>query len=473
MLIASVYVFLAVTFFTTFNGVVSYIFGSTENASLLQLIIFAIVLLFLQAYLLLRSTYHVIEFKNNSFSTNIAWFPIWFTSFIFSAAFSYTFYYNILSADAHGQRVINQQINQVIYNADEYLSSFSSIKKKMDDLSDYSNKKAIEEDKKGGTCGDWSPPGKGPRINYRLDEQKKFKKQAKNISSLYAKVQKEITLFKEKKQKYTNKKIKTIPELELELNQSVATLNTYNENHPVLKVFSKELSKHSGKKRKTTGINSDGSPIFCKDLHITKSIKEIKQKLKNLKIIPNIALFDHTNRKELQNRVIEVFLSPFQNSLSKQDNDFDTKDYIALALGFFIETLMFIISFILHSNTHYSTNHYGYVGEHFSSQDVSELQKLLNVDKKALTNVMLSAKKHQSGYFIIIDTATTFCPVIDTLDCRGLFTKILIAVPFNSLQKRLREMDPQYAEKIVNVYFSPNKIWTDYRMSLSHFKETA
>ena len=273
MLVILVFVFLAVTFITTLNGVVSYIFGSMKNASALQLITFGIVLLFFQAYLLLRSTYHVIEFKNNSLSKNLAWFPIWIITFIFSAAFSYTFYYNILSADAHGKRVINQQINQVLHNADKYLSSFSSIKNQMDDLSDYSNLKASEEDKKGGTCGDWSPPGPGPRIDYRLDEQKEFKELAKSISHLHTKVQKEINFFQEQNQKYINKKIKTIPELEQAFNRSVTILNTYNEKHPVLKDFSNKLNKHSGKNRKTKGVNSNKTPIFCKDTHITKVIK--------------------------------------------------------------------------------------------------------------------------------------------------------------------------------------------------------
>ena len=475
MLIILVYVFVAVTFFTTFNGVVSYIFGSWDKASMLSLVIFGIVLFCIQAYLLLRSTYHVIEFRNNGFFKNVSWFLIWVFTFVFSATFSYTFYYDKLSADAHGKRVIEQQINIVVANAEKYLQSFEDVATEMNDLSNYSQNTAQKEEKKGGTCeGDRSPPGPGPRIRYRQKDQRIFRLQAMKVSQLHTKVGQEIKLFQQQKQKFSKNIITTIPELEQAFNASVARLNTYNSQHPVLVGVLNKLNNHYGRNRKTDGMNSNGTSIYCLDSHINQSINEVKQRLNAIQPIDNVALFDRSNRRELQNRVVEVFLSPFQSASKASKNDFNKYDYIALALGFLVESLMFVITFILHNGDNsYPVNKHGYIGEWFSSVDAKQLQERLQVEKQDLIQVMSSARKHQLGYFIIADIEHDFCPIINALDRKGLFTKKLNAIEFGSLDKKIQRLEYHKDDKMVNLYFSPNKMWMDYRMSLDHLRDNA
>lgn len=472
MLIFLVYLFVTVTFFTTFNGVISYIFGSVDETSMPNLIIFGAVLFCLQAYLLLRSTYHVIEFKNNTLLKSFLWLIIWVFTFVFSATFSYTFYYDKLSADAHGKRVINQQIDVVVNNAEKYLLSFDSIKSQMDELSTYSRKKATEEKTKGKTCGDNSPPGPGPRIRYRLKEEKVFQEQAIKVSKLHAQILKEIEIFRLQKQKYANKKINTIPRLQQAFNLSVARLNAHNDQHPTLISVSNKLIEHSGGNRKTDGINADGSQIFCSDYHIDQSIMEIRKQLRILKPIPKVILFDRSNRRELQNRVVEVFLSPFKNTSKEKNNDFNKYDYIALALGFLVETLMFIITLILHSgDNNYPANRFGYIGEWFSSQDAEQLKSRLHINKNELMQVMYSARKLQSGYIIIKDINLDFCPIINALDRKGMFSKKLNAIEYQSLPSKMKKFEQYDDKKLVNLYFSPNRVWEDYRLSLTHLKD--
>lgn len=467
--------FVAVTFFTTFNGVVSYIFGSWDEVSVWSLLVFGLVLFCVQAYLLLRSTYHVIEFRKNGFLKNVSWFSIWVFTFIFSATFSYTFYYEKLSADAHGNQVIKQQINMVVANAEQYLSSFETIKVKMNKLSTYSQRKAKEEFDDGGTCeGDISPPGPGPRIRYRKEDKRIFLQQAQQVSNLHKKISKEIELFRQQKNKFTKKIITTIPELEEAFNSSVTRLNTYNSQHPVLVDVLNKLNKHHGRNRKTDGINSNGTIIYCRDSRIDQSINDVKSRLNAFQAIDKVALFDRDNRRELQNRVIEVFLSPFQSDSKADKNNFNKFDYLALALGFLVESLMFLITFILHNDDNsYPTNRHGYIGEWFSSFDAKLLQENLKINKYDLMKIMYSAKKHQLGYMIITDVNHDFLPVINALGRKGLFTKKLNSVEFGSLDKKIKKLEDYSDDKLVNLYFSPNNIWTDYRMSLDHLRDNS
>lgn len=472
MLVILVYVFVIVTFFTTFNGVISYIFGSIDNTPLVSLIIFGVVLFCLQAYLLLRSTYHVIEFRKNSLVKNVIWLLIWLFTFTFSATFSYTFYYDRLSAEAHGQRVIAQQIDVVVSNAEKYLQSFDAAKAQMNDLAKYSNDTASIEGSKGGTCGDKSPPGPGPRIRYRLEDKIVFQEQANKVSQLHSQVVKEIEQFKLQQKRFLNKKIKTIPELQAAFNASVRRLNSFNEQHPVLLEVSRNLAVRTNGNRKTDGQNKDGSSIFCFDKHIDNTVAAIQRQFKRFKAIPKVTLFDRNNRRELQNRVVEVFLSPFQKTSENNENEFSKYDYIALGLGFLIETLMFVITLILHSTEKgYPTNRFGYIGERFSSKDALRLKEYLNVDKQDLMRVSFKAKKHQLGYFIVNETKDDYCPILSALDRQGLFNKKINAVRFKTLPKKVRELEQLDDEDMVNVYYSPNTAWTDYSLSVTHMKE--
>jgi len=473
MLIILVLILVGVTFFTTLNGVLSYIFGSYKETPILILIIFVIVIFFMQAYLLFRSTSHIVDFRKNNIKKNIAWFFIWAFTFLFSATFSYTFYYDKLSADEHGKNIIKQQITGVVANAQKYLDSFETVKNKMNALAEYSKNTAIKERDKGGTCeGDRSPPGRtGPRMRYRLKDREIFNLQADKVLGLHKKVSNEIRSIRKKQQDFINNIIKTIPELEQKFNDTVRKLNTYNQ-HPDLYRVKTNLSKRQGKNRKTDGVNSNGNVILCRDDYIDDAINSILLLLESLPSINSVALFDRTNRTELQNRVFEVFLSPFQTNLKNKKNNFGKYDYIALALGFLVETLLLIITYLLHrSDTSYPTNRNGYIGDWFSSTDAIYLQKNLKIKKQDLINVMKSAKKHQTGYMIILETKDDFNPIINVLDRKGLFSKKLNAIEFGSLDKRIQKLEDYEASMIVNIYFSYDKIWTDYRLSLDHLKD--
>lgn len=466
-----IFVFVGVTYFTTLNGIIGYVFGSWEAASLVQLISFSIVILCVQAYLLLRSTRQVIEFRQNGFLKNIVWFALWIFTFFFSAIFSYTFYYDLLSADAHSDQVIKQGINKVVGNADRYLSDFESAKSEMDKLAVYSAETALVEEKQGGTCGDQSPPGKGPRIRYRQKEEQVFQEQAQKIASLRTLVNQEISRFKQHARDFESKKITSTSELEEAFNTSIVRLNSYGSDNSTIKGVLARLQEHYRQNRNTGGVGSDGLAIFCPDREIDNTIDDIKSRFDAIPTIESVTLFDRTDRRQLQNRVIEVFYSPFASEGEQQNQQFSRNDYMALGLGFLLEILMFLVTLVLHQGAQsYSTNKEGYIGEWFSSREALAMSERLALDVERLQAVDRKGIAMNSGFLLVVDAMNDNDSVLLALDRQGLFSQKAKAVPITKLPNDLQQLLQLNEVNLVNTYFSPWFIWQDVQLSLAHLR---
>lgn len=471
-LVILVFLFASITYMTTFKGVITYIFGSIDETPVLYLVIYAVVLLGLQMFLLIISTFQIIGFRKNTFISNLIWLPIFLFVFTFSATFSYTFWFDQLSADAHATRVLTQQVNKVEMNVEEYLNAFNDINNEMMALASYSNETAKTETDKGGTCGDGSPPGDGPRKDYRLQDADVFTQQAKKVAAVNKQIKAVFNQFKQQKLRFDNGEITRIPDLEEMLNRSVVKLNRFNSKHTVIVSVLKKLKARSHNNRFTGSIDKQGNPIFCKDTHIDDTVDTIKQKIASLKPTSEVKLFDRANRRELQNRVVEVFMSPFLSKAERENNNFSVYDYIALALGFLIETLLFVISVALHNGDNsYHIDRYGYVGTWFTSHDALQLKKMLRQDKDSFYEVINSAKKHQLGHYILTASGETINPIIYALDKRKLFNKKLNGVQFKHLPKKIKSLEQYADEDRVNLYYSPNKKWGDFCLSVTHMQE--
>ena len=467
-----VFVFVGVTYFTTLNGIIGYVFGSWESeaVSLLQLGLFAMVILGLQAYLLLRSTRQVIEFRQHRLLKNVVWFVLWAFTFLFSATFSYTFYYDLISADTHSDQVIKQGIHDVVGNAERYLSDFESAKAEMDTLATYSAATAVIENQRGGTCGDLSPPGDGPRIRYRRQEEKVFWAQAQQLSGLQTLVHSEMGRFKQHARDFESGKITKVAELQRVFNASIVRLNGYGADSPQVVGVLNQLQQHYRGNRNTGKLGRDGVAIRCPDPIIDKAIEGIKQRFAGLPAISPVTLFDRTDRRQLQNRVVDVFLSPFR-AQTEQTQQFNRNDYIALGLGFLLEALMFLITLILHQGAKpYVTNKDGYIGEWFSSRDVRIFSERLSVDEGRLQAIDHKGHDLNTGFFLVVDADEVTDAVITVLEKQGLFTQQMKAVPVSTLPSGLQHFVPEGANRLVNTYYSPWYIWRDVRLSLSHLR---
>lgn len=396
-------VFVLITYIATLNGVMGYILNirSITEASLLQTIAFAIPLFFVQAYLLVKSTHELLEWHNNFFLMKILYLIIFIFSFMFSAFFSYTFYYRLISAEAHSNKVLQEQVKKIKDDVFIYKTSFLSAKDAMNELAKYSLEKSIEENNKGFTCDPNVGKGNGPRKRYRESEKDIFSNQADKISKLYEKVNANEKSFSKYIDDFFSTKEMTIKNLEKKMNEDVNGFNKLGKLNFEVQNIADVLNDHYGLNRKIPKAQQSDLDLFCPDSVIDTSIKNIQIKLDSLPKIESVKLFDQSNTKALQERVFDVVVSLFSANNNKQD--FTINDYFAFILGVIIECLIVATSFLYHNEngSHVRLNSKNqYKGKYFSTTKLVNIETALNVTPEQIKNIIKSAYQLNDGVII-------------------------------------------------------------------------
>lgn len=460
-----------VTYTATFSGVIGYIFGSFDNLSQLEIIAYGVVLFFIQAYLLIASTHNLINFKKISLGAKIIWLILFLVIFFISALFSYTFYYGLFSADSYSKRVLNNQVQMIVNNASNYEESFSSIRDSMINLASYSEKKALEEKSKGGTCGGFPSKGDGPRTRYRLQEEKVFNEQALAINRVYQKVQQYIQQVRKLKSDFQQNKIISIKTLQSDFNVVISKINFLVHGNTDLKNTLNILDAHYGNNRDTGGKEKDGEKIYCPDGKIDQEIKLIKNKVSALPLIENTALFDKNDLQELQNRVIQVVQSLIFKTHKTDENLFGLNDYLALGLGFFFEILVLIMSIILHEKTKHEikTNKYGYKGDYISSYDIQKIVQNTSIDINQIKNFQNMTFALNNNYIFIKKPEEESLP-LNILEKHNLFSTVYHAMRYEDFYDDLQDYFDYEDDDIISIYISPKERWSDFKTSLDYYK---
>ena len=88
----------------------------------------------------------------------------------FSVFLSYSYWYQAIQGDNYAYDNFNVQLDDSLSDVGIYQETFLKIKKMAEELAEYSQDTATLEKRKGGTCGDNSAPGAGPRQSLRNSE---------------------------------------------------------------------------------------------------------------------------------------------------------------------------------------------------------------------------------------------------------------------------------------------------------------
>ena len=471
-----------VSFYTSFDGLRLFALVDSKKDSTIGILIIGVLVLSIQLFLV-YSLHRVAKTKR--FSVKARWIFPYIMMMLVSVFFSYGFYYKLVRADGYAKDKFTVQLLAARKNTQQYLNAFELIQNGGDKLKEYSLSRSNEERQFGGTCGDGSPPGKGPRQKFRLEEAEKFKYIAENISPLTEKVKSEITELQQAIDSYSPT-IKDLDAFQRSLNDIVQRINANNTSF-ILSYTKEAISARIGKNRET--IISGG--LGCPDITITNSGNVMLRNITSLTPLDEIKLFNPRDQKEVLVRAMEVFksipnvvvrflvsdvqASKFSGAKRNKDNVIlKTADYVPLILGVIIDFMLLIIG-VTNGVKSRQDNWLSpeFKGEYFSVTDADKIKKSLG-----LTNVVEVIQPHVlktlGGYFFIIPNASVkdhplsgkLLEMFEVMATERIKPAYLRNIPFQWLPPSVKNhMDNLYSHLETKPHFN------FYRMNKAQWEE--
>jgi uncharacterized protein with PQ loop repeat len=478
-----------VSFYTSFDGLRHYMFGNdTENASWALLLLLAFLVFLIQLLLivaLMRLTQRI------SFSNKVSMLMLYMIAMGFSVFLSYSYWYQAIQADNYAYNNFNVQLDDSLSDVGVYQDTFSSIKKIATELAEYSQETALLEKNKGGTCGDNSSPGAGPRLALRNSEERLFTQMNNDISLLNDEVSQKINKLDSIRYGYSPDA--NIQELQQAMNVVIAEVNRYKQNPDLVKA-KRQLKIHSGENRATlsTTLNGGDRTVSCPDAIITQKSERLLARINALPVLKNIRLFNSQDQREVMERALKVFLvipSTVKNLVIPseevaQENEqeqsaeaVNSADFTPLILGVMIDLIIFFVGY---GNGKYSQqrNYLSgkYHGQHFSVTDAIKINHVFNIDS---LRENLQWYHHQLGrkHLIIIPSDAyrqsenthkrNLVSLMESLLANSRISLQALRVPFETLPKNMRRRFAKLPkDTLFEFYFTTEEQWFDLLQSL-------
>ncbi len=476
-----------VSFYTSFDGLRHYMFGNdSENASgalllLLAFLVFLIQLLLIVA--LMRLTQRI------SLGNKISMLMLYLIAMGLSVFLSYSYWYQAIQADNYAYNNFNTQLDDSLSDVGVYQDTFSSIKKIATELAEYSQETALLEKNRGGTCGDNSSPGAGPRLALRNSEETLFTLMNSDISLLNDEVAHKINKLDSIRYGYSPDA--NIQELQQAMNVVIAEVNRYKQNPDLIKA-KQQLKVHSGENRETlsTVLNGSHRTVSCPDAIITQKSQRLLARINSLPVLKNIRLFNSQDYREVMGRALTVFLVIptkvksllFSNSnevseTEKSAEAVKSSDFTPLILGVMIDLIIFFVGY---GNGKYSQqrNYLSgkYHGQHFSVTDAININDVYSID--ALRE-NLQWYHHQLGrkHLIIIPSDAyrqsedvnkrNLVSLMESLLANHRISLQALRVPFDTLPKNMRRRFSNLPNNtLFEFYYTTEEQWFDLQKSL-------
>ena len=408
-----------ISFYTSFDGLSNYVSTGEAGLSRGEWVFLAIIVVVIQLLLIVA--------LNNlsrpiSWGGKLMWVVLYMIAMSVSVFFSYSFYYKLMQADNYAQMNFDAQLSNAILKANMYHDSFMDVQRSSKYLTLYSTETAQRERRHGGTCGDNSPAGKGPRRALREEEAVLFAQMGEDITLLSSKVNQDLATLKTIKQGYSPEN-NTVAEVQQRMNEVIARINRYRQGSVVNQAVL-DLQLHTGKARRKLWVQARQYAISCPDTKISRATKALLSSLRNLPVLDEIALFDSHDDKAVMGRAMGVFLSipellreallPFANaeesSLKGEKSSLQMKDELAISnadyapflLGGLIDVIIFLVGF----TNGKQSNQRGYLrenyfGEEFSVRDIVKIEKAFGLsDLRHIFRAHLHNEK--KGHTLII-----------------------------------------------------------------------
>lgn len=329
--------FSLVSWFMTFRGLAAFMGDAGWDT-------FAIALIFSLAVQIALAGLAIYLYRANGLFTRLGVIGLIFLLWNFSVVFAFSYWWTMLRGTDYSIERFTVQVEELAYPIRHFGASYQIMAGDLSELSRYSTARANEEDTKGGTCGDRSRPGPGPRQNLRREDaalfgdlSKHFANRAKESSRLVATLDNAIKEFDQ-----TNREAiqQTVREAQarariLRDDPRIAELKT---------TLRGQLNKHS------QGVkNAFGKLVRCPDTRLESIGRRVSARL-NLPEIPkeSIIIFEPSKKAGLVKTYEElVQLVRWSTGLSDQPPTFGAKDIIALAFAAITDLMILFLGRIV------------------------------------------------------------------------------------------------------------------------------
>ena len=475
-----------ISFYTSYDGLVRFSFASPEDASWVSIAVLGLVVFCIQLVL-------VYSLRKMALSRRVMvkfrWVPLYILMMCISVFFSYGFYYKLLRAEGYAQENFTSQLNSVRDGAQDYLLSFEAVERGSKQLKLYSERRAREEESFGGSCGDGSVPGKGPRRTFRNNEALVFSAIANSIEPLGAKVKEDISLLQGIIENY-RPDTQDVTSLQNEVNGIIHQINT-RRNAPVLIESSRVIAQRIGEKRQRIVPTAAGS-IACPDNTITLNGNAMLSSIDKLPFMEDVQLFNPYDQRNVLNRAMDVIRSiPGLMSawwkgddltpLMEQGKDSTRRDdYIPLLLGALVDFVLLIVGladgYISRRRNWMSKS---FEGEYFSAEDASKLRGITDM-KHLASNVQPYLHNSLGQHFFIIPSspvhgnrmASELLELFEVLSSERIRPAMLRQVPYSWIPRGVRNevflILGEDAEHLTfNVYRMSATQWDELKQALS------
>ena len=292
-----------ISFYTSYDGLVRFSFATPDEASWLNLSILGLVVFCIQLVLVYSLRKMALTRR---LGVKFRWLPLYILMMCISVFFSYGFYYKLLRAEGFAQENFTAQLNQARDGAQNYLMSFEAVESGGLQLKQYSERRAREEERLGGSCGDGSVPGKGPRRTVRNNEALVFSAIANSIDPLATRIRGDIDKLKGIIENYRPDN-QDVTSLQNEINSIINQINI-SRNAPVLRESSRVIAQRVGNKRQQIVPTAVGN-IPCPDSTITLNGNAMLQSIQNLPVMDDVQLFNPFDQRNVLNRAMDVIRS--------------------------------------------------------------------------------------------------------------------------------------------------------------------
>ena len=475
-----------ISFYTSYDGLVRFSFATPDEASWLNLTILALVVFCIQLVLVYSLRKMALSRRA---SVKFRWLPLYILMMCISVFFSYGFYYKLLRAEGFAQENFTAQLNQARDGAQDYLMSFEAVEAGGRQLKQYSEQRAREEERFGGSCGDGSVPGKGPRRTFRNNEALIFSAIASSIDPLATRVRADITKLQDIIENY-RPDMQDVTSLQNEVNSIIHQINT-SRNAPVLQESSRVISLRVGDKRQRIVPTAQGS-IACPDTTITLNGNAMLKSIQNLPLMEDVQLFNPFDQRNVLNRAMDVIRSipdliltwwngGSVEAVMEQGKDSTKRDdYVPLLLGALVDFVLLIVGladgYIARRRNWMSSE---FEGEYFSAEDATKLRGITDMMHLA-SNVQPYLHNSLGQHFFVIPSspvhgnrlASEMLELFEVLSSERIRPAMLRQVPYSWIPRRVKDevysiMGDDAEHLTFNIYRMGAAQWDELKQALT------
>jgi len=340
-----------ISFYTSFDGFRK-LSNSTDNY--IMLIPVALFVILLQSALVFSiNRFYLSDIFKREFGIKaILLLLTYLMTTSISIFFSFSFYYQLLSANKYATRSTLFQLHEAKDILTDSSFRFHNVYNSLKSLSIYSTNKSMKEKQFGYTCNSQVGRGEGVYTWLRADDAKLTANFLNDIKGLEKNLNREIAQITQAISQFDpqSTNIEKFGEI---INSRIKRINSNYLHNPILNNLVKTLKSRSGANRaKIRVLNRNNNAVSiqsCMDSSFTYEAQKVINAIESLKSIEKLEIFDPKDTNKLFERTINVFSTLLTNpsSISSNATKFDdvtSEDLYSIFFAIMVDLLILFLT---------------------------------------------------------------------------------------------------------------------------------